>query len=90
MRQLSSHPNIILLEEVLFDRQTGSLALVFELMSGNLYEVIRDRKEYLDPKLIRSYMYQMLKGLEFVHKKGFFHRDIKPENMLLDVFVAEF
>jgi cyclin-dependent kinase-like len=25
----------------------------------------------------------MIKGCEFMHKKGFIHRDIKPENMLL-------
>lgn len=28
-------------------------------------------------------MYQMLQGLAFMHKNGFFHRDVKPENMLV-------
>src|ERR1700733_15146885 len=27
-------------------------------------------------------MYQILQGLSFMHKHGFFHRDIKPENLL--------
>lgn len=27
-------------------------------------------------------MYQILQGLNFMHKHGFFHRDIKPENLL--------
>ena len=32
---------------------------------------------------IRNLMYQMLQGLAFMHKNGFFHRDVKPENMLV-------
>jgi serine/threonine protein kinase len=28
-------------------------------------------------------MYQMLQGLGFMHRQGYFHRDIKPENLLV-------
>jgi renal tumor antigen len=38
LKRLSNHPNIIKLYEVLYDRNTGRLALVFELMTCNLYE----------------------------------------------------
>ncbi|XP_052398335.1 serine/threonine-protein kinase MAK isoform X7 [Carassius gibelio] len=31
---------------------------------------------------IRNIMFQVLSGLAFVHKHGFFHRDMKPENLL--------
>lgn len=41
LRRLSPHPNIIILQDVLFDKLTGKLALVFELMHANLYDVIR-------------------------------------------------
>lgn len=40
LRKLSPHPNIIHLEEVLFDEPTGRLAMVFELMEANLYDLI--------------------------------------------------
>ena len=49
----------------------------------NLYEAIKDRKNYLKPKLIQWYTYQLLKAIEFTHKNGIFHRDLKPENILL-------
>ena len=77
LRRLSPHPHIITLEEVLYDQPTGRLALVFELMDQNLYEVIRGRRHYLSPQLIKIYIFQLLKGLEHMHRKGIFHRDIK-------------
>lgn len=46
---VSPHPHIIKLLEILYDEPTGSLGLVFELMDQNLYEVIRERKDYFNP-----------------------------------------
>eukprot|EP01040_Poterioochromonas_malhamensis_P011050 gene11051-12043_t len=84
LRRLSPHEHIITLEEVLYDQPTGRLALVFELMDANLYELIRGRRHYLNPNLIKSYMWQLMKSLDHMHKKGIFHRDIKPENILIE------
>lgn len=84
LRRLSPHDHVITLEEVLYDQPTGRLALVFELMDANLYELIRGRRHYLNPQLIKSYMWQLMKSLDHMHKKGIFHRDIKPENILIE------
>ena len=39
-------------------------------------------------------MYQVLQGLAYMHKHGFFHRDLKPENLLCNgpeqVKIADF
>jgi serine/threonine protein kinase len=84
LRRLSPHEHIISLEEVLYDQPTGRLALVFELMDANLYELIKGRRHYLNPQLIKGYMWQLMKSLDHMHRKGIFHRDIKPENILIE------
>ena len=60
------------------DEPTGRLALVFELMERNMYENIKDRKSYLSNQRIKSYIFQLLRSIDHMHKLGIFHRDIKP------------
>ena len=79
LRRLNPHPNIIDLEEVLYDKSSGRLALVFELMDQNVYELIRGRKQTVKSTTIKLLMYQLLKAVAHMHKHGIFHRDIKPE-----------
>ncbi|KAL3783230.1 hypothetical protein ACHAW5_005565 [Stephanodiscus triporus] len=84
IKRLSPHPNIITLEEVLFDPPSGRLALVFELLEGNLYELMKDRRQHFDESTVKSFMRQICTALNHMHAKGIFHRDIKPENILVD------
>ena len=81
LRKLN-HPNIVKLKEVI--RENDELYFVFEFMEQNLYELCKDRERSLPESRVRSIMYQMLQGLAFMHKHGFFHRDIKPENCLVN------
>jgi len=83
LKRLNPHQNIVRLQEVLFDKATGRLALVFELMDMNIYELIRGRKNYLSDRRIKLYMYQLMKAMDHMHRNGIFHRDIKPENILI-------
>lgn len=77
LRRLSPHPGVIKLCEVLYDQPTRRLALVFELMDMNIYELIRGRRQYLQEQRIKNYMYQLLKSMDHMHRNGIFHRDIK-------------
>lgn len=84
IKRLAPHPNIVKLEEVLFDPPSGRLALVFELMEGNLYELMKDRRQHFGEATVKSFMRQVFTSLDHMHRKGVFHRDIKPENILVD------
>lgn len=83
MRRLSPHANVVELIEVIFDKKTGTLALIIELLDMNLYELIKGRRNFLSESKCRDYIYQTLKALDHMHRNGIFHRDIKPENILL-------
>ncbi|XP_025110693.1 serine/threonine-protein kinase ICK-like [Pomacea canaliculata] len=79
LRKLS-HPNIVKLKEVI--RENDMLYFVFEYMRENLYQMMKDRDKLLPESVVRNVIYQVLQGLTFMHKHGFFHRDLKPENLL--------
>lgn len=79
LRKLN-HPNVVKLKEVI--RENDMLYFVFEFMKENLYQMMKDRDKLLPESVIRNIMYQVLQGLSFMHKHGFFHRDLKPENLL--------
>ncbi|XP_060037055.1 MAPK/MAK/MRK overlapping kinase isoform X5 [Erinaceus europaeus] len=83
LRRLNPHPNILTLHEVVFDRKSGSLALICELMDMNIYELIRGRRYPLSEQRVMHYMYQLCKSLDHMHRNGIFHRDVKPENILI-------
>ncbi|KFW68814.1 Serine/threonine-protein kinase MAK [Pygoscelis adeliae] len=75
-----NHANVIKLKEVI--RENDHLYFVFEYMKENLYQLMKDRHKLFPESVIRNMMYQILQGLAFIHKHGFFHRDMKPENLL--------
>ncbi|TKS87912.1 Serine/threonine-protein kinase MAK [Collichthys lucidus] len=76
-----NHANVVKLKEVI--RENDHLYFVFEYMKENLYQLMKDRENKMfSENEIRNIMFQVLSGLVFVHKHGFFHRDMKPENLL--------
>jgi renal tumor antigen len=50
------------------DEPSGRLALVFELLDCNIYELIRGRRHHLPEQTVKSYMYQLVKAMDHMHK----------------------
>jgi renal tumor antigen len=84
LRILSKHPNIIGLKSLMYDSQTGHVAMILEPLEMNLLEYLSKREKQLDEDSVLLLMYQLTKAIYFVHSRGLFHRDVKPENCLLN------
>lgn len=80
------------LKEVI--RVTDDLYFVFEYMEQNVYELMKNRTKEFPEHQIKTILHQVLQGLAYMHKHGFFHRDMKPENLLVnsneEVKIADF
>ena len=80
LRELN-HPNIVELKDCV--QSEGKLYLVFEFVEKDLKKFMDHTPGFLDPMLVKSYMYQLLRGLMFCHKRAIMHRDLKPQNLLV-------
>ena len=77
----SDYEGVVIIYDV-FTRGT-SYYLVMEKLDGEtLEDFIRKQGAPLPEYLVKRYMYQCLKGVNFLWKNGIVHRDIKPENIM--------
>lgn len=83
MKELK-HPNIVRLYDVIHTE--SKLMLVFEFMDLDLKKYMDSHGERgsLEPAVIRSFMWQLLKGTAFCHDNRVLHRDLKPQNLLIN------
>ena len=83
MKELK-HENILSLHDVIHTE--NKLMLVFEYMDKDLKKFMDSRGTggQLDYITIKSFMFQLLNGIEFCHSNRVLHRDLKPQNLLIN------
>lgn len=82
------HPNLVKLIDIInFNASDlkSEIKAVLELASFSLWTVLTDNKlkASLDTALVKSYMYQLTRGLVYLHDNAIVHRDLKPQNILV-------
>ncbi|CUM47451.1 unnamed protein product [Debaryomyces fabryi] len=83
MKELD-HENIVTLYDVIHTE--NKLTLVFEFMDKDLkkYMEAHGNQGALDLKIVKSFIFQLLKGIMFCHDNRVLHRDLKPQNLLIN------
>lgn len=76
------HKNIVRLYDVLHSDK--KLTLVFEHCDQDLKKYFDSLNGEIDMDIVKSFMYQLLRGLAFCHSHNVLHRDLKPQNLLIN------
>ncbi|PLW55642.1 hypothetical protein PCANC_03487 [Puccinia coronata f. sp. avenae] len=76
------HPNIVNLVEMVVSK--GHVYIVFEYMDHDLSGVLHHPHIHFSEAHTKSLMWQLLRGLQYMHEQGVLHRDLKGSNILLN------
>ncbi|GKU96785.1 hypothetical protein SLEP1_g9979 [Rubroshorea leprosula] len=80
------HENVISIKDIIRPPQRenfNDVYIVYELMDTDLHQIIRSNQSLADDHC-RYFLYQVLRGLKYVHSANVLHRDLKPSNLLLN------
>ncbi|TPX68653.1 hypothetical protein CcCBS67573_g07108 [Chytriomyces confervae] len=61
----------------------NEIYLVQDLMEADLHQIIYSDQSLSDPHL-QYFMYQLCRGLKYIHSANVLHRDLKPSNLLVN------
>ncbi|XP_001370188.3 mitogen-activated protein kinase 7 isoform X1 [Monodelphis domestica] len=81
------HDNIIAIKDILKPTvpygEFKSVYVVLDLMESDLHQIIHSSQP-LTLEHVRYFLYQLLRGLKYMHSAQVIHRDLKPSNLLVN------
>ncbi|XP_075932131.1 cyclin-dependent kinase 17 isoform X2 [Anarhichas minor] len=76
------HANIVTLHDIVHTEK--SLTLVFEYLDKDLKQYMDDCGNIMSMHNVKVFLFQILRGLSYCHKRKVLHRDLKPQNLLIN------
>ncbi|CAF96290.1 unnamed protein product [Tetraodon nigroviridis] len=76
------HANIVTLHDIVHTDK--SLMLVFEYLDKDLKQYMDDCGNIMNMHNVKIFLFQILRGLSYCHKRKVLHRDLKPQNLLIN------